>query len=101
MGQVALSNVIGFFGAKRRAFVRELRRINAEFRGRNDRIRNLANYWGFEDDPAYARACAQAEITLLAIIDRLEKCLAAAKKYGADPAPFERALKRWQPDEVA
>jgi hypothetical protein len=93
------ATVVGFVGARRRALVLELRRINAEFRARLARIRAFpVDRWWFEDDPAYARACVQAEITHECILSRLEQCLAAARRYGADPEPFEKALKRWTPD---
>jgi hypothetical protein len=93
------ATVVGFVGARRRAFLQELRRINAEFRKRRARISALSvDRWWFEDDPAYARACAQAEITHECIISRLEQCVAAANRYGADSAPFEKALERGRPE---
>jgi hypothetical protein len=91
-----LGNVVGFVGARRRALALELRRINTEFRGRLRRMRALpVSYWWFEDDPAHARACVQGELLNEMLVSRLEQCLAAARRYGIDPAPFERALKRW------
>jgi hypothetical protein len=93
------ATVVGFLGARRRALSHELRRINAEFRARLARMRALpVDRWWFEDDPAYARACVQAEILNEMLISRLEQCVTAARRYGADPAPFEKALKRWIPD---
>jgi hypothetical protein len=94
-----LGNVIGFVGYRRRAFSQELRRINAEFQARLARSRRLpVSYWWFEDDPVLARAWAQAEILNEMLISRLEQCVAAARRYGWDPAPFEKALKRWTPE---
>jgi hypothetical protein len=90
------ATIVGFVGARRRALGHELRRINAEFRGRLRRMQALpVSYWWFEDNPVLARAWAQAEILNEIFISRLEQCVAAAKRYGADPAPFEKALKRW------
>jgi hypothetical protein len=92
------ATVIGFVGARRRAFALEMRRINAEFRTRLARLHRLpVSYWWFEDDPVYARASDLAEILNEMLIDRLERCVAAARRCGADPAPFEKALKRWTP----
>ena len=55
--QVALGVVVGFVGARRRAFVHELRRINTEFRKRRAKVRALSvNRFWFEDEPAYVLA---------------------------------------------
>jgi hypothetical protein len=93
------ATVVGFVGARRRAFVHELRRINAEFRTRRAKVRALSasRFW-FEDDPAYVLAQTQGEVLRDCILSRLQQCVAAAKRYGADPAPFEKALRRWTPD---
>jgi hypothetical protein len=91
------ATVIGFVGARRRAFVHELRRINAEFRVRRAKVRALSvNRFWFEEDPAYVLAQTQGEVLHDRIL-RLQQCAAAARRYGVDPAPFEKALKKWTP----
>jgi hypothetical protein len=96
------ATVVGFVGARRRAFAYELRRINAEFRKRRARVRALSvNRFWFEEDPAYALAQTQGEVLHDCILSRLQQCVAAARRYGADPAPFEKALKRWTPENAA
>jgi hypothetical protein len=90
-----LGNVVGFVGARRRAFVRKLRRINVEFRCKRDSVRAWPPHW-FEN-PLH-RADAQGQGFLIATIQRLEGCIAAARRYGVNAAPFEKALKRWTPD---
>jgi hypothetical protein len=73
--------------------VHELRRINAEFR------RDSVTAWPLEwFENALHRADVQGQGLLIATVQRLERCIAAARRYGADVAPFEKALKRWTPD---
>jgi len=92
--------VIGFLGAMRRAFARELRAINAEYRARRSRIGRLPidRHW-FEDDPSAALTAEQVELAVSITKARLHACVHAAKKYGQDPKPFERRLEAWS--EVA
>jgi hypothetical protein len=90
-----LGIVVGFVGARRRAFLLELRRTNAGFRARRDSVKAWPPEW-FEN--ALHRAVAQGQGFLIATIQRLERCMAAARRYGENVAPFEKALKRWTPD---
>jgi hypothetical protein len=89
------ATVIGFVGARRRAFVHELRQANAEFRSKRASVKAWPPEW-FEN--ALHRADAQGQGFLIATIQRLERCIAAANRYGVNVAPFEKALKRWTPD---
>jgi hypothetical protein len=98
-----LTNVADFQSARAALFRSELRSINAEFRTKLAGIRTWPVDW-WEDDscnPVMARNWAMADATNFILIKRLERCLAAARRYGADTKPFENALKRWRPDVAA
>jgi hypothetical protein len=90
------ATIVGFVEARRRAFLHELHRINVEFRARRDSVRAWPPQW-FENERH--RADAQGQGFLIAIIQRLKRCIAAAKRYGVNATPFEKALKRRTPDK--
>lgn len=99
------ATIVGFVGARRRAFRLELRRINRDFHDKIAKARKWPLEWytpDFADVDASnidiairARAENLFDATTFLCRKRLADCLAAARRYGADPAPFDKALKRW------
>ena len=99
-----MGNVVGFVGARRRAFAGELRRINRDFHDKIAKMRKWPLEWytpDFADVDASnidiaikARAENLFDATAFLCRKRLTDCLTAAKRYGADARPFERAIEQ-------
>ena len=90
-----MSNVIEFLPARTEAFALQIKRLDDEFEAKRASVNAWPVYW-FDDEPHQIRA--QGQGFLIAEIQRVEQCIAAAKRYGADPRYFEDQLKRWLPD---
>jgi hypothetical protein len=86
--------VVEFLPARAKLFRSELRRINAEFRCKRKSVNAWPPFW-FESREHME--CAQGQGFTIAIVQRLEQCAAAAKKYGVNPQPFEKEIKRKAP----
>jgi hypothetical protein len=89
-----MSNVVGFAEGRDTAFVAELLRLDAEFESRRASVNAWPAYW-FDSLDHMIRA--QGQGFLIAEVQRAEKQIAAARRYGADPQYFEAQLKRWMP----